>query len=200
VLGRRVGVSVRGFVTFAPSASPRVLWLMNALNGADYERAAQQISGRNVRARYLTVRQLTAANNIFSDLVPVAGDLAPVEAGLDVLNGIWTVAGVRLARLTWVGGASSADMIGGLGYLKSKLVAGVHDIGLFCANPQFGARVVRNVIVAEALESLYLYNDLFGLPSTVAYWGSYDAEFMPPVGQDYVRFGALLAIDDRDTF
>ena len=68
------------------------------------------------------------------------------------------------------------------------------------ARGQFGARVVRNVIVAEALESLYLYNDLFGLPSTVAYWGSYDAEFMPPVGQDYVRFGALLAIDDRDTF
>lgn len=82
----------------------------------------------------------------------------------------------------------------------SMPVAGFHGYRYFSANLQFGPIVTRNVTVAEALESLHTFNDLFGLPTTQALFGVYQAAQMTAVGKDYVRFAALLARDNRDVF
>jgi hypothetical protein len=199
VLGRFLAASPRGALTFIPTASPRVLWTMTSLNGADYARAGVYLAGTNVGCRYLTVRRLTAANNTYPDLRPLEGSTADVEAGLAMLNDIWLVSGVRLAQMTWVGDAPTADFRGGLAMLMSGPAAGVHGDHYFSANPNSGSIVTCNVTVAEAIESLHVFNDLFGLPTTRTLFGVFysDAQ-MTAVGKDYVRFAALLAGDNRD--
>lgn len=200
VLGKRVVLTSRGSLFFVPTASRRVLWTMTSLNGADYPRASVYMFGTNVGRRYLTVKRLTAANNTYPDLVPLEGSTADVEAGLAMLNDIWLVAGVRLAQMTWVGDAPTADFRGGLAMLLSMPAAGVHGDQYFSANPIYGPIVTRNVTVAEAIESLHVFNDLFGVPTTQALFGEYQAPQMTAVGKDYVRFAALLARDNRDVF
>jgi len=199
VLGKLV-TSTPTSLTFVPTTSPRILWGMTTVNGADYGAAGVYLAGSNVFRRYLTVNRLTAANNTYPDLVPLAGSTVDFEAGLAMLNEIWTVAGVQLAHMTWTGDAATADFHGGLATLSTMTVAGFHGERYFSANPKFGSIVTRNVIVAEAIESLHTFNDLLHLPTTQALFGQYNAAEMTPVGKDYVRFAALLARDNRDVF
>lgn len=202
--GDRLGAFIEntssGSLSFSPSDSTRVLWVMTTSNSADYSGAWTTGLGRNsVRSlrRYSTVVRLTAQNNLLAQWVVQNADISMILDALQILNNSWKVAGIELASMTFIEG-QTGDIKAGIGISQNLPgAAGVHAGNQFMINPFYPASgniIGRGIAVIEAVETLLSFDDILGADDPFSYFASsHRDDDLAPKGKDYVRFGALMA-------
>lgn len=193
-LGAFEQLATDGTMTLVPTTNTRIIWMMNARNGADYARAYSFFTAGFVGGtRYDRIRRLTASNNTNRDFVVVDRDPAPIAEALALLSSTWSVAGVRLAELLWIGDAPTGYYQAGFGSnVLSPGAGGVGAGSIFVVSPIWAPLEARNVATEEAVETFMRFDDLFDKDTVVTLFGSVNGSVLLPVGADYLRFAALI--------
>jgi hypothetical protein len=201
-VGNYVANTTNGQLSFTPTDSERVIWLMNNQNGADYAGAWNSGIGRNGMLsdkRYLTARRLTSENNTVSDFEVVDTDITPLIQATQIINDVWRVETpngiVKMAEISWLGDAPSADINAGLGYWKTNRTAsGVRIGNNYLTNagmPKVTQKIIGSV---EKIEGSMKFDDAFGRGSTDTFYGPVvftEQTQMLPRGKDYARMTIL---------
>jgi hypothetical protein len=196
-LGAYVSRTTGDNLAFVPTTSTRILWVMNATNGANYACAAATplilLDWSFNHSRYSTAQRLTPANNTVPDFAVVDGDMTSVIAGLDLLNQAWSVGGVKYAEIRWIGDASTAEINAGLGLNTNTPSIGYHIGNSFIVNPAYANVTRMTTSVEEALEVFLTYDDLCGKNTVLSLFQlGFSGTELSPAGRDLVRFGVLM--------
>jgi hypothetical protein len=206
-LGALVAVSTsQAGLSFLPATRTRVLWLMNAANGADY--ACAWATGLGAKGIWRNSRYASAAMDpdavlpAFPSMVAVMRDPAAILRAFQLMNAAWEVGGARYSSLTY-GAAAAVDVrfAWATGTCFGLLLwGGCHDYqGHFAINAADWSTdlddAVAVVATEEATETYFDFDDLCGRDT---FHSLFDPDVRPVTqvtarGADYLRFGALMA-------